>query len=134
MTQNTAVKPTATSAVEYFKAKLAYEMSPYALNGFIEKKSAEYHIVDVRSAEDFAAGHIPTALNVPLQDLTGKLSTLPKNKAIVTYCGSITCQLAPTAALQLAEKGFKVMELHGGFKEWNEYGFDVVKGAEPKKA
>lgn len=126
MTQNTAVKPSA-SAVEYFKAKLAYEMSPYGLNGFLEKKSQDYQIVDVRSAKDFAEGHIPGAISVPLQELTAKLSSLPKNKTLVTYCGSLTCQLAPTAALQLAEKGFKVMELHGGFKAWNDFGFSVEK-------
>ncbi len=127
MTQNTAAKTHAVSSVDYFKTKLAFELSPYGLKGSMDKKSQDYFLVDVRTAEQFAQGHIPGATNIPLQDLTGKLSTLPKDKTIVTYCGSLTCQLAPTAALQLAEKGFKVMELNGGIKEWTGYGFPVEK-------
>ncbi|MDP3544027.1 MAG: rhodanese-like domain-containing protein [Elusimicrobiota bacterium] len=127
MPQQATTKTQGMSAAEYFKAKLAYDMSPYGLHELIDQKSQEYQVVDVRSAADFAAGHIPTAINIPLADLPAKLSSLPKNKTIVTSCGSITCQLAPRAALELAQKGFKVMELHGGFREWTSYGFPVEK-------
>jgi rhodanese-related sulfurtransferase len=125
MTQNVATKTPQLSAVEYFKAKLSYEMSPYGLKHLLDEKTKDYTLVDVRSAEEFKKAHIPTALNIPLKELTNKLSSLPKDKTIVTYCGSITCQLAPTAALELAQKGFKVMDLHGGIKEWQGYGFPV---------
>lgn len=127
MPQHATTKTQEIPAADYFKAKLAYEMSPYGLHELIEQKSKEYQVVDVRSPSDFAAGHIPTAINIPLADLPSKLSSLPKDKTIVTSCGSITCQLAPRAALELAQKGFKVMELHGGFREWTSYGFPVEK-------
>ena len=55
------------------------------------------------------------------------LATLPKDKTIVTYCGNLTCALAPKAALVLAEKGFKVMELFGGLQTWQEKGFPLEK-------
>ena len=129
MTQ-TLDKTLTISAVEYFKAKLAYEMTPYALKGLlVDKKATDLLVLDVRSAEQFNAGHLPTAQNIPLADLAGKLSTLPKDKTIVTYCSNITCALAPKAALVLAEKGFKVMEMYGGFATWTEYGFPVEKKA-----
>lgn len=127
MPQHATTKTHEIAAADYFKAKLAYEMSPYGLHEILDGGSDEYMIVDVRSPSDFAAGHIPTAINIPLADLPAKLSSLPKNKTIVTSCGSITCQLAPRAALELAQKGFKVMELHGGFREWTSYGFPVEK-------
>ena len=136
MTQ-TLEKPLAISAVEYFKAKLAYEMTPWTLKGMVVDKSAsacglkatDLLILYVRSAEAFNESHIPTALNIPLADLAGKLATLPKDKTIVTYCSNLTCALAPKAALVLAEKNFKVMELFGGFATWTEYGFPVEKKA-----
>ena len=115
------------SAADYFLAKLKYEMSPYGLNALMEEGASGYRIIDVRSSDQYDGGHIPGALNIPLVDLPKMLSEIPKGKTIVTYCGSITCQLAPKAALELAEKGFTVMELHGGFKEWTNYGYPVEK-------
>jgi rhodanese-related sulfurtransferase len=117
----------ALSAVDYFSAKLNFEMTPYALNSYLDKGSKEYFILDVRSPEDFAKGHLPGATSLPLADLSAKMGTLPKDKTIVTYCGNITCALAPKAALKLAQSGFKVMELFGGFATWQEKGFPVQK-------
>ena len=130
MTQTIEVKTLPISAVDYFSAKLAYEMTPWSLKGLIvDKKATDLCVLDVRSAEQFNAGHLPTAINIPLSDLAGKLATLPKEKTIVTYCSNLTCALAPKAALVLAEKGFKVMELFGGIATWTEYGFPIEKKA-----
>ena len=115
--------------VQYFQAKLAFEMTPWALKALLEKKSDEVCLVDVRTPEAFAAAHLPTALNIPLADLVSKLNTLPKNKTIVTYCSNLTCALAPKAALELARKGFKVQQLMGGIATWQEQGFPVEKKA-----
>lgn len=138
MTQTLEAKPSLSlSAVEYFKAKLAYEMTPWTLKGLlVDKKptscglqASEVVLLDVRTPDAYAKGHLPTAINIPLADLVGKLATLPKDKTIVTYCANLTCALAPKAALALAEKGFKVMELSGGIATWTEYGFPVEKKA-----
>ena len=130
MTQTLEVKPLTITAVDYFSAKLAYEMTPWALKGLlVDKKATDLCVLDVRSPEAFAEGHLPTAINIPLADLAGKLATLPKDKTLVTYCSNLTCALAPKAALVLAEKGFKVMELFGGFATWTEHGFPVEKKA-----
>lgn len=133
MTPHAPTKPLKTpkthepSAADYFIAKLKYEMSPYGLKGLLDEGSTDYQIIDVRSSDQYDEGHIPGALNIPLVDLPKMLSKIPKDKTIVTYCGSITCQLAPKAALELAQKGFKVMDLHGGLKEWTNYGYPVEK-------
>lgn len=117
----------ALSAADYFQAKLDYEMTPWGLKTLLEKGSKEHLVLDVRSPEDYAQGHIPGAASLPLAELPAKLSTLPKDKTIVTYCGSLTCALAPKAALQLARAGFKTTMLVGGFATWREKGFPVQK-------
>lgn len=129
MAQQTSTKtPHGLSAVDYFRAKLSFEMSPYGLKHLLDDKTNDtLHVIDVRMPEDYAQGHIPGAVNIPLPEIIGKLSSIPKDKTIVTYCGSITCQMAPKAALELAQKGYKVMDLHGGLKEWQSYGFPVEK-------
>ncbi|MEK7233380.1 MAG: rhodanese-like domain-containing protein [Elusimicrobiota bacterium] len=130
MTHTLEAKSLPITAVEYFKAKLAYEMTPWSLKGLlIDKKATDLCVLDVRSPEAFAEGHIPTAINIPLADLAGKLAALPKDKTLVTYCSNLTCALAPKAALVLAEKGFKVMELFGGIATWTEFGFPIEKTA-----
>jgi len=126
MTTTTAKTP-AISAADYFAAKLAYDMTAWRLNDYLKKRAGDYLVLDVRDAEQYKAGHIPGAQNVPLQELPGKLASLPQDKTIVTYCGNLTCQLAPKAALTLAEKGFKVMELYGGWEDWQKKGFEVQK-------
>jgi rhodanese-related sulfurtransferase len=126
--KNVKTPKLAISAADYFSAKLAYEMTPWTLKRLIVDEKSDMHLVlDVRSPEHFAQAHIPTAVNIPLADLVMKLKTLPKNKILVTYCGNITCSLAPKAALELAQKGFKVVELFGGIQEWQDRGFPVEK-------
>ena len=117
------------SAVDHFSAKLAYEMTPWALKNILEKDAASIVLLDVRPVEMYAAAHLPHAITIPLMNLVSKLNTLPKNKTIVTYCGNLGCGLAPKAALELAQKGFQVKELVGGIEMWQEKGFPVEKKA-----
>lgn len=123
------------TAADYFAAKLAYEMTPWTLKGLIVDGKATscglqpsaVCVLDVRSPDAYRQGHVPGAISIPLAELSGKIVSLPKNKTIVTYCANITCALAPKAALELAQKGFKVMELYGGIATWQEYGFPIEK-------
>jgi rhodanese-related sulfurtransferase len=131
MTMNTVLEPKTLEItnVQYFQAKLAFEMTPWSLKALLEKTPEAITLLDVRSPEMYALAHLPTAINIPLVDLVSKLSTLPKNKTVVTYCGNLTCALAPKAALELAQKGFQVRELIGGIATWQENGFPVEKKA-----
>ncbi|MDE2290867.1 MAG: rhodanese-like domain-containing protein [Elusimicrobia bacterium] len=124
------IEKTNLTAVDYFRAKLSYEVTPWTLNA---KMPEGMHLVlDVRDAEKFAAGHIPGAVNMPLAELPGRLGELPKDKTLVTYCSNLICGLAPRAALQLAEKGFTVQMLHGGLEAW-EKNFPVERAPKAKK-
>jgi rhodanese-related sulfurtransferase len=118
------------SAVEHFSAQVAYEVMPMALKGMMDKNALkDVCLIDVRSIEAYKQCHISMALCIPLPELAAKMSTLPKDKLIVAYCGDYSCGLAPRACLELAQKGFKVMRLCGGMEAWQEKGLPVDKKA-----
>lgn len=115
-------------AAEYIKAKLDYEASPYGLKETLETTPGNIVLVDVREEEAFRKEHILGATNIPIADLIKRLADLPRDRTIVTYCWDMTCALAPKAALELAQKGFKVQFLSGGIAEWKRKGY-AVKGS-----
>ncbi|SEF56484.1 Rhodanese-related sulfurtransferase [Nonomuraea solani] len=75
-------------------------------------------VVDVRSAADYAAGHVPGAVSVPLEDLLDQLGELPKESEIVAYCGGPYCVVSPEAVRLLREHGYTAHPLDGGFLGW----------------
>jgi ArsR family transcriptional regulator len=83
-------------------------------------------LIDVRPPEEFAAGHIPGALNVPLNELRRRLGRLPRAKEIVAYCRGPYCVLAYEAVGILRGRGFKARRLEDGYPEWRAAGFAVA--------
>lgn len=75
-------------------------------------------VLDVRPAEEYAAGHVAGAINVELKDLAKHLHEFKRNREIVAYCRGPFCILAFEAVAQLRAKGFKARRLEGGFPEW----------------
>ncbi len=109
------------------KAKLDYEATPYGLKQTLDTSPGSVVLVDVRDAEAFRKEHILGATSIPAEDVVKRLADLPKDRTIVTYCWDMTCALAPKAALELAQKGFKVQFLAGGIEEWKKKGFTVKR-------
>ena len=75
-------------------------------------------ILDVRPGEEYAAGHIPGALSVPLDDLAVRLVELPADGQIVAYCRGAYCVLAHDAVRLLAVHGRTARPLADGMLEW----------------
>ncbi|MDH3326384.1 MAG: metalloregulator ArsR/SmtB family transcription factor [Gammaproteobacteria bacterium] len=75
-------------------------------------------VLDVRPIEEYEAGHLPGAVNIPLSELENKLATLDKTKEIVAYCRGPHCVLAFDAVEQLRARGLKARRLDGGYPEW----------------
>ncbi len=111
-------------ALKYFEDKMAFTTGPVELDRM--RKTNNINIVDVRTAEDYAQGHIPGAINLP-QENWNQLEGLSKDKPNVLYCYSTVCHLAAAAAVEFARKGYPVMELDGGFDEWKEYGMEIER-------
>jgi rhodanese-related sulfurtransferase len=125
----TQSKAAPIGAAEYLKAKLDYEATPYGLKETLESTPGNIVLVDVREEEAFRREHILGATNIPAADLVKRLADLPRDRTIVTYCWDMTCALAPRAALELAQKGFKVQFLAGGIEEWKKKGYAVKTSA-----
>src|SRR6266481_3425401 len=86
-------------------------------------------VLDVRPEDEYAAGHLPRAINIPLRDLSRRLRKLPKSREIVAYCRGPYCVLAFEAVAFLRERGWKIRRLEGGFPEWKAAGLPVVEPA-----
>ena len=86
-------------------------------------------VLDVRPAEEYAAGHVPGAVNVPLSELEKYLDDLNTEQEIVAYCRGPHCVLAFDAVANLREKGLKARRLEDGFPEWRTAGLPVETGS-----
>ncbi|NEE00913.1 rhodanese-like domain-containing protein [Phytoactinopolyspora halotolerans] len=85
-------------------------------------------MVDVRLPEEYAAGHIAGAVNIPIRDLPVRQSELPGGQ-IITVCS--TGNRSRRAATTLAALGRTSCSLRGGTKAWAAAGHPVVAGPEP---
>jgi len=83
-------------------------------------------VLDVRPEDEFAAGRVPSAMNIPLRALALRLDDLPKDQEIVAYCRGAYCVLAFEAVAFLREQGFQVRRLEDGFPEWKAAGLPVA--------
>ncbi len=88
-------------------------------------ENEDYVLLDVRTEEEFANGHIKDAVNMPVDELRARLKELDKNKTIVEYCqvglrGYIADRI-------LTQNGFKVLNVTGGYKTSSILGFNPKK-------
>ena len=86
-------------------------------------------VLDVRPEDEYALGHVPGAINVPLQALKNHLAKFNRSKEIVAYCRGPYCVLSFEAVALLRERGYKVRRLEDGMPEWRAAGFPVVEGS-----
>jgi rhodanese-related sulfurtransferase/DNA-binding HxlR family transcriptional regulator len=82
-------------------------------------------VLDVRPPEEFAAGHLPGAVNIPLKELEQRIQELPQHQEIVAYCRGPYCVLAYEAVVQLRKQGFSARRMEEGFPEWRLAGLPV---------
>ena len=90
-------------------------------------KRGEVTVLDVRPAEEYAAGHLPGAINVPMNELEQHIRTLPARAEIIAYCRGPYCVLSYDAVARLRESGFRARRLEDGFPEWKIAGLPVEK-------
>lgn len=86
----------------------------------LEQKASEGAItlIDVRPAAEFAAGHLPRAMSIPLAELEARAESLPKDREVVAYCRGPYCVYATEAVTILRSKGFRATLLEAGVNEW----------------
>jgi rhodanese-related sulfurtransferase len=78
----------------------------------------EIVLVDVRPAQEYAAGHIEGARSIPLDELEQRLADLPADREIVAYCRGPFCAYAHEAVRRLQAAGHPARRLQEGWPEW----------------
>ncbi len=89
----------------------------------------DYLFVDVRTVDEYSSAHIEGAVNIPVTEIEGRLSEIPKEKIIIVYCNGSSCNRSKTAAGILIENGYtQVYNLAGnGILEWVEKGYPKIE-------
>lgn len=85
----------------------------------------EVTVLDVRPPEEYAAGHIPGALSIPLEDLKKRLSAIPRSREVVAYCRGPYCVFAIDAVNLLRARGYRATRMEEGIPEWRARGLPV---------
>ena len=86
-------------------------------------------VLDVRPPDEFADGHVPGALNIPLAELKARLEEVPPGTEVVAYCRGPWCVLAFEAVAFLRAQGRGAKRLDGGLPEWRRAGRPVVEAS-----
>jgi len=82
-------------------------------------------VLDVRPPEEFAAGHVPHAVNIPLNELEQHIQEFDQKHEIIAYCRGPHCILAFEAVAKLRKKGFQARRLEHGYPEWKLAGHPI---------
>ncbi|TSA20403.1 MAG: ArsR family transcriptional regulator [Betaproteobacteria bacterium] len=85
-------------------------------------------VLDVRPPEEFAAGHLPGAINITPENLASSIESLPKGREVIAYCRGPYCLLSVEAVALLREEGHLARRLEDGFPEWKAAGLPVETG------
>jgi ArsR family transcriptional regulator len=89
-------------------------------------RAGEVTILDVRPEDEFALGHLPGAVNIPLRKLEMRLAEFDPAQEIVAYCRGPYCVLSYEAVAMLRAQGLKARRLEDGLPEWRAAGLPVV--------
>ena len=115
---------------DYFESR--DDMEPVSRSELMARmKKGDVQVLDVRPEDEFALGHLPGALNIPLDRLKKKLAALDADKEVIAYCRGPWCVLSFEAVAMLRAKGYRVRRLEDGLPEWKAAGLPTA--AQPSK-
>ncbi len=105
----------------YFRARDEFE--PVSRHELLDRlRCGAATVLDVRPEDEFAGGHLPGALNIPLSQLERRLAELPPDQEVVAYCRGRWCVLSFEAVALLRQRGYRARRLEDGFPEWKTAG------------
>lgn len=116
-------------ALRHFEARLGFETDCWDVHASLQAGQQDFVLLDVRSPELYARGHVPGALNIPHGKLiASRLAGFPRDTLFVVYCAGPHCNGANKAAVRLARMGYAVKEMIGGITGWADEGFAFATG------
>jgi rhodanese-related sulfurtransferase/DNA-binding transcriptional ArsR family regulator len=92
-------------------------------------RAGEVIVLDVRPEDEFALGHLPGAISIPLRNLEMRLAEFDPAQEIIAYCRGPYCVLSYEAVAVLRARGFKARRLEDGLPEWRAAGLPVDTGS-----
>jgi rhodanese-related sulfurtransferase len=130
MTSHVAQTPAAPSAnaVTHFSAEFTFETDCWDVHHAISTDTQDFVLLDVRSPDLYAKGHVPGAINLPHGKIVeSKMAQWPASTLFVTYCAGPHCNGAARGALRLAKLGRPVKIMSGGITGWIDEAFALQK-------
>jgi rhodanese-related sulfurtransferase len=116
-------------AAEHFARLLGFETDCWDVHHALARRDPGFVLLDVRSPEAYAAGHVPGAVSFPHRRMTQEtLSAYAPDTLFVVYCSGPHCNGADRAALRLARLGRPVKKMLGGMSGWVEEAYEVATG------
>lgn len=94
-------------------------------------QSGEVTVLGIRPEQEFAAGHLPDAINIPPDQVAQRIEKLDCNQTVVAYCRGPYCLYSYDAVKLLRERGYEAQRLEDGFPEWQAAGFPVQHDSIP---
>jgi ArsR family transcriptional regulator len=86
-------------------------------------------LLDVRPAGEYATGHIPGAVSIPISELKRRLREIPKGREVIAYCRGRYCVFSLEAVTLLRSKGYRARRTHEGLPDWRAAGLPVETSA-----
>ena len=124
----TAAAPPA-EALAHFEALLRFETDCWDVSVSLQAEMPGFVLLDVRSPQLYAAGHVPRAVNLPHGKINERnLAAYPQDTLFVVYCSGPHCNGADRAAVRLARLGRQVKKMIGGIEGWKDEGFSLATG------
>lgn len=113
-------------ANSHFSSRLAFETDPSDVHADLKNGVDEILVIDARTPETFARGHVPGAINLPHRTINPTTTAfLPRDKVLVTYCDGVFCNASTKAAAKLSALGFRVKEMLDGMSGRTKEGYSV---------
>lgn len=99
-----------------------FDMTGVSLSELKERmEKGEVLLIDVRPKEEYEEAHIPGALSIPIEELEGKLASLPSNIEVVAYCRGPYCLMSVTAVELLKTNGIHAYRLEKSVQDWKQF-------------